>query len=177
MAESKLRAVLQRADGRLLATLFGLVFIGLINLIAAYRRGNMLDGVIAAAIFLVFGPWFAVRYLRRTGTNRSSAPAYRAPTETNLRVHAGGVTALALLLAFLMIIKIVAAVQHSAGLSVILRSVSIFFLTLGLLHYHIQFGKKLIALQLEPVTVETVSLGECTVAVTALLVAILLVEF
>ena len=66
----RIRNVARDIDGALLATVFALFVVAMVNLVVAYRAHSLADAVAAVIIFLVIGVWLAVRRSRRIANPR-----------------------------------------------------------------------------------------------------------
>jgi hypothetical protein len=170
----KFRVTLNRFDGRLLATLSGLALVALVNLITAYQRRSIADGIAVAIIFLIVA-WFAVRWFRSETANETGAPVDSAERDQSL--YARGVTITAVLLALLIIVKMVQAFRHQAGASMILHSGFDLILVFVFLRCHVRFDKELVTLGVEPKLIARISFLESAIAAACLLLALMLVEF
>jgi hypothetical protein len=177
---SKFRTVFRSLDGRLVATLAGLAVVALINIVIAYQRNSVADSAAAVVIFLVIGPWFAVRWFRRSAAIRpraTEALSTAAPETTRIPFrYDRGVTALGVLLGLLLVAKIAQAIRHQAGSTAVLQSFFALLVLLAFLRCHVQFGKDLVALALEPSAIERISFSESVVTAACLLLALMLLN-
>jgi hypothetical protein len=62
---------LKNINGRMLATLVGLVVVGVMNLVIAYNKRSLVDAIVVATIFLIILPYIVLRRFRskQDGTN------------------------------------------------------------------------------------------------------------